>query len=517
METKNSSKIIEQHIPCPSCDSSDAYCIYSDRHGYCFSCQYLYLPNREFEDKEMFTYEYIPHRGLNRSTLEFFDIKTKINADGEPVSVGFRYPNQSFKVRELADKNFRWEGPSIGGLFGRDKFSAGSNKTVTITEGEYDAASLYQVLGSPCVSIRSSSSALSDLSHERSWLNSFDQIILAFDNDTAGREAVRAVAKLFDYNKVLVLNYDKRKDANEYLQNNEADELRMIWKNAKRYLPETVISSFDEFKKILSETPKLGLDYPFKGLNKPTAGIFKGETVLITAQEGVGKTEFMHTVMHKILKETDDGVGAIFLEEPKGDLLRCLAGIELKIPAHLAECGCSEDQVLEAIKVLCKTDDRLHVYSHFGSDDPEVLLDTIRFMVTARNVSYVFLDHISMVVSGLAGEDERRALDYISTRLEMMVKELNFSLFIVSHVNDNGQTRGSRYIAKAADVRINIERDFLSENETIANTTHLIVSKRRLRGKPGFAGKYLFDQYTRHYTELGADNDNYVQGLSKAS
>lgn len=33
------STLIETHIPCPMCPSSDAYCIYSDGHGYCFSCR----------------------------------------------------------------------------------------------------------------------------------------------------------------------------------------------------------------------------------------------------------------------------------------------------------------------------------------------------------------------------------------------------------------------------------------------------------------------------------------------
>lgn len=512
MEKK--SQVTEQHIPCPSCPSGDAYCLYDDGHGYCFSCKYLYLPNRKFEDKEMFTYEYLPHRGLTRSTLEFYDIKTKVDTEGKPVSLGFRYPNASFKVRELGDKVYRWEGPSIAGLFGRDKFSAGSNKFVTITEGEYDAASLYQVLGSPVVSIRSSSSAAADIVHERSWLNSFDTIVLAFDGDVAGREAVRSVAKLFDYNKILVVNFDKRKDANEYLQHDEADELRTIWKNAKRYLPATVISSFDDFSRILTETPKAGIPYPFPSLNTMTYGIRKGESVLLTAQEGVGKTEVMHSIIHQLLTETEDAVAAIPLEEPQGHLLRSLAGIELKMPTHLPECSVSEEQVFETIKKICKSDDRFHVYSHFGSDDPDILLDTIRFLVTARNVGYVCLDHISMVVSGLAGEDERRALDYFSTRLEMMVKELNFSLIFISHVNDNGQTRGSRYIGKVADIRINIDRDLMAEDEVTRNTTTFTVPKNRFCGKTGFAGKYAFDQYTRRYSELGAANDNTIKGLS---
>jgi twinkle protein len=460
----------------------------------------------------MFTYEYIPHRGLTKETLKFYDIKTKVDVDGKPVSVGFRYPNSSYKVRNLDAKDFRWEGDSHPGLFGRNLFTAGSSEDVVITEGEYDAASLYQVLRTvPVVSVRSASSAVADVSNDRSWLASFRTIYLAFDADAAGRDALRSVAKLFDYNKVRVLDFDRRKDANEYLQADEASELRAIFKNARRYLPETIISSFSDFKKVLSETPKVGLAYPFPKLNELTYGIRRGESVLITAQEGVGKTEIMHSILHRTLKETDDAVGAIFLEEPKGHLLRSLAGLELRKPTHLPESGVSEEEALRAVTSLCKEDERLHIYSHFGSDDPDVLLDTIRFMVVARKVVYVFLDHISMVVSGLAGEDERRALDYIATRLEMMVKELNFALIFVSHVNDNGQTRGSRYIGKIADIRVILSRDLMSPDERIRNILGVAVGKNRFCGKTGYAGEYLFDPYTRQWTGVSA-NDNLPGG-----
>jgi hypothetical protein len=39
-------------------------------------------------------------------------------------------------------------------------------------------------------------------------------------------------------------------------------------------------------------------------------------------------------------------------------------------------------------------------------------------------------------------------LSYFSTRSEMVVKELDFGLIMVSHVNDLGQTRGSRFITR---------------------------------------------------------------------
>jgi twinkle protein len=388
-------------------------------------------------------------------------------------------------------------------LFGRDKFSAGAYKYVTITEGELDACSLYDVLKAPVVSVQSAATASRDCTNDREWLNSFERIYIAFDNDVAGRDAARAVARLFDYNKIYQLKFSKYKDPNDYLQHGESESLRKIWWNAKKYLPETIISSFSDFKTILSSSPQIGVPYPFKKLTDMTYGMRTGESVLVTAQEGVGKTELMHAFEYQLLRETKDNVGIIHLEEPKKRLLQSLAGIALKKAAHLPDSGCTDDEVYRAVEELVGEDDRLHVYNHFGSDDPEILLDAIRFLVSARGCRRIGFDHISMGVSGLAGEnDERRALDYLSTRLQMMVKELDFSLIMVSHVNDFGQTRGSRYISKVCDIRIDLKRDISSEDWQTRNTTHLVVSKNRFCGKTGNAGSLLYDGVTSTYTEL---------------
>ena len=500
--------ITELHIPCPNCPSSDAYCIYADGHGYCFSCGY-YKPNEEISLND-FTYEFLPWRGVSRDILKLYGVKSKIADDGRPIAVGFPYPNGSHKIRTLADKHFYWEGQHQPGLFGLDKFASGSHKYVTITEGELDACSLYQTIKSPVVSVQSAGSAAADVSADRLWLSGFERIYLAFDGDAAGRDATAAVARLFDYNKVFHVRFTQpqRKDANSYVELGEDTELLNLWNNARKYLPETVRSTKAEFRQILAEAHPASVPYPFASLNDMTYGIRTGETVLITAQEGVGKTELMHTIEHKLLKETDDAIAAIYLEEPQRRHLQALAGIALRRPVHLPDCDCPQDQVVAALDQLVQRDDRLYLYSHFGSDDPDVLLDTIRFLVTTRNVRYVLLDHITMGISGLSGEDERRALDYLSTRLEMMVKELDFALLIVSHVNDDGKTRGSRYIAKVADIRIDLFRDILSGS----NTTSMVISKNRFSGRTGNAGVYQFNPltYTLQQEQGFADvaNDN---------
>lgn len=501
-----SSKVIQAKLPCPSCTSSDAYHLYDDGHGFCYSCNYFKAAKEVFNPLlEEFTYEYVPLRGLTKESLKFYDVLTKVDKDGKPISLGFKYPNGSYKVRLLDKKDFYTQGDiSKGGLFGRDKFSAGVHKYVTITEGEFDAISLHQVIGGPVVSVQSSSSCVRDCVLDIDWLRSFERIYLAFDNDEPGRAALAHVAKLFDYNHVFHVRMDRRKDANDYLQHGEGEELKKIWWNSKKYLPEFIISQFEEFDKILQEVPDRGVyAYPSATLNEMTDGIRTSEAVLITAPEGVGKTELMHHIEFNYLKGTPHHVGAIFLEEPKRRHLQAIAGLELGRPVHLPEHAASPTELSRAVRAAVVSDERLHIYSHFGSDDPEVLTDVIRYLVVGCGCRLILLDHISMAVSGLAGEDERRALDWLSTRLEMMVKELDFALVLVSHVNDFGQTRGSRYIGKVADIRIDMARDPMAETEAERNVVKFSIPKNRPMQKTGPAGEITYNPSTGRYEEHG--------------
>lgn len=501
---KKNNETVELHIPCEDCGSSDARVVYADGHSYCYSCNAFIPSNKKEEflsDTNDYTYEFLSYRGIDKETFRFYNTKTKIDSEGKPVSIGFPYPNNSMKVRKLP-KDFHTIGDiAKAGLYGRDKFAGG--QSVVITEGELDALSLYQILRIPCVSIRSSSTGKLDAAIDRSWINSFERVYIAFDADGPGRDAASQVASLFDYNKVYSIKFPggDRKDANDYLRRGEGEELIKLFQSAKRYSPDVIISSWHDFEKIFKEIPKEGIPYPFPTLNYMTYGIRTGESVLVTAQEGVGKTEFLHAIEHYLLSNTKDAVGAIYLEEGKKRHLQALAGIHLQRPVHLPDSGVTDAEAYAAVQEVIQEDDRLHIYSHFGSDDPETILDTIRFLVSARNCRYILLDHITMVVSGLGGENERRALDHLSTRLEMMVKELDFALIIVSHVNDDGLTRGSRNISKIADIRIDLSRDIKASDPIIRRTTHLMVSKNRFSGRTGPAGDLLFDPKTYTLSE----------------
>lgn len=497
-------------MPCPrtiECGSSDAYSEYED-HGHCFSCGKHFpfgVSQIEEEDNTGCTYEYLPLRGITKETMQRYNILTRINPDGRPYAVGFPYAGGALKGRKLDAKAFWTKGNiSVAGLFGKELFPAGSAKSITVTEGELDAASVHQMLGGyPVVSVQSSSSAKRDCTTDRDYLNSFDRVYLCFDDDAAGQKATRDVATLFDFNKVYHVKLTGLKDANEFLTTDRVREFRNIWFNSRRFLPEGIISSYAEIRAALQEdTSRICVPYPWDTLQGMTGGMRTKEWTLWDGLEGVGKTEFLRQSSYQVVKTTDFPVANIFMEEGRGEHIKRLVTVELRSPVHTGEVSISLDEIMEAYQRLTKTDDRLHIYGHSGTDDPGVILDAIRFLVAGAGCKFVFFDHIGHAVSGLMAEDERKCLDMIVHRLTDMVEELDFHLSMVSHVNDEGQTRGSRLISKEAFTRINVTRNLTHESEFMRNIAELMLSKNRPRQKTGPAGKYLFNPETGLLLEL---------------
>ena len=141
-------------------------------------------------------------------------------------------------------------------------------------------------------------------------------------------------------------------------------------------------------------------------------------------------------------------------------------------------------------------------------------------MAKGLGCKYVFLDHISIVISAQENGDERKALDEIMTKLRMLVQETNIALVIVSHLKrpaDKGheegavtslaQLRGSGSIAQLSDMVIGLERNGQAEDLEVRNTTKVRVLKNRYSGTTGPACNLLYNKHTgrmlEHHVEEG--------------
>ena len=228
---------------CGSCGSSDGNVHYNDGHAYCYVCETYTPPDRRdnvvtpiptAQNKDMSLsrgqFSAIDDRGISMEAAKAYGITTKEGKHIYPYydDDGNHIAN---KVRYVATKDFHAEGRlSQATLFGQQLFRKGG-KIITITEGELDAVSVYQMTGNkwPCVSIRrGAGSAVKDAKAQFEFLDSYDTIVICFDNDDVGREAAVSLAQIFEPNKCKIVNL-KAKDASEYLKAGKTAEFVQRW------------------------------------------------------------------------------------------------------------------------------------------------------------------------------------------------------------------------------------------------------------------------------------------------
>lgn len=481
------------HKPCPCGESSDAYSV-GDIGGKCFSCGKFFPRENTLSEEGPFTYGFQDWRGVKAETFKKYNSPFKFATSGEAIALAFPYGKSARKVRLLKEKRFFSQGDmKDASLFGMDVFPPASAEAVVVTEGELDSLSAYQMGKMPSVSIRGASSAFADCSTNLDYLLSFKKIYLCFDNDDAGKVATAKVSALLGPKAYHVKLTGKDKDANDFLRRDASDEFVNILFYSRRFIPDEIISSYAEVSRILRDAKTRPIiTYPFPKLQEMTYGICQGIT-LFTAQEGQGKTEVIRAIEAHVLRTTDYNIGIIHLEESRRRSIQGLAGYELEQPVHLPDSSASIEDIFHGFQKITRRDERVYIINHFDSDNPGTALELIRFLVVKCDCHLIFLDHITQLVSALEGDDERKKLDFFSTKLEQMTQELDFSCLLVSHVNDEGRTRGSRYISKVANVRIDLERDHLSADPIERNKTQLIVSKNRDGAKTGPSSVLYFD------------------------
>ena len=159
----------------------------------------------------------LTNRKLEQKTCE----KYKIYKDGDVLR--FHYFSNDGKLigAKIRTKSqlFTYDGESDGAFFGQHLFPS-SGRRVVISEGELDAASCQEAMpGWPMVSLPSgAASAKKSIQRNLQWLQGFEEVVLFFDNDEAGRKAATEAASVLPPGKVKIARLEAFKDASDALQ-----------------------------------------------------------------------------------------------------------------------------------------------------------------------------------------------------------------------------------------------------------------------------------------------------------
>ena len=511
-----------RHESCDNCGSSDASSVYSDGHTYCFVCHHYTHgdgePSLHIHQTKRVQILGSAERLHKRNISEKVCQQYKIYRDGDRLR--FYYHDSSgipvgAKVK-TKDKQFSYEGQSPGTFFGQHLFPI-SGKRVVITEGELDAASCQEAMpGWPMVSLPSGAAAAKKaLQRNLEWLQGYDEVVLFFDNDEAGRQATAEAASVLPPGKCTLADLQgDYKDASDALSAGDSQAVReAIW-NARPYRPDGIVDGKTLLELVTTPSPAADHDYPFQGLQSKLHGIRYGELVTITAGSGIGKSSFCRELATHLL-DKGERVGYLALEESNRRTALGLMSAHVGKSLHLGEHD--RQTLTDAYNdTLARWD--LYLFDGFGSFDPDIIYNRIEYLASGLDTKVIFLDHLSILLSGLDG-DERRMIDTTMTRLRSLVERTGIALFLVSHLKRTssdqnheegarvtlGQLRGSAAIAQLSDACIGLERDQQSGSKHSSTTVRIL--KNRYSGETGVACELSYDLPTCKFYETEPEQE----------
>ena len=516
------------HTSCNDCGSSDALGVYDDGSSWCFSCGTFkkgdtvdITPKTPSNTGLIPTGEVrsLPKRKLNEETCRKFGY-TISEYQGQLVHVA-NYKNSEGKTVaqkiRFADKSFKFLGaPKEAGLYGEHLWREGG-KMLVITEGEIDALSMSQAQGNkfPVVSLPNGAQAAKKAVQKNyEFLQGYENIILWFDNDEAGCEAAKAAAGVLPPGKVSIARLSAYKDLSDAWQANDRKAIDDAYWAKKPYRPDGIVEGKSLLKEITTPNPPNDHDYPFQGLQQLTHGIRYGELVTITAGSGIGKSSFCRELATSLLQK-GERVGYLALEESNRRTALGLMSAAVGKSLHLGEHDHTE--LVEAFDSTI-ANWNLFLFDGFGSYDPDVIYNRIEYLASGLDCKVIFLDHLSILLSGLEG-DERRMIDSTMTKLRSLVERTGIALFLVSHLRRStgdknheegarvtlGQLRGSAAIAQLSDSVIGLERD--QQSDKGRGITTVRVLKNRYSGETGVACALAYDLETCKFEEHEPEED----------
>lgn len=438
-----------------------------------------FVPKETVKDIESYPFVDIPSRGIRKETCEKFGVRGLV-VGGELQALYFPSHNQKGKVTGYSkmdctrDKSEKFHWTTVGSvtisnkLFGQNVCeSINRKKNMLIqTEGQLDCLSVFQSMTDQVkgtkydgmepfvtsIPLGTANSVEANL-HNIDFVLKHESFCLFYDDDYCtpaerqkgimkGHEAREAVAGALVGSPIslfVVTTPDDYKDASDMLQAGKSEELAKLVQFGKRpYSAEKIIHARDVSFEELITPRKEGIYIDcFPKLMQKIHGFRRSELVLITSPSGCGKSTVCNLIANGLMK-AGERVGMIFLEETvKESVQRMVAG-KLKVNYNKFKnnpLDCAEESEIREAYDEIVNNDSIVLLDHFGSMPISELMSKIKTMHLVEKCTYIIIDHLSMVVSALATDNERKELDTVMTELAAFCAANEVGILAVSHLN----------------------------------------------------------------------------------
>lgn len=554
------------HAPCPNCGSKDNLAVYDDGSYFCFShCGYKspsieYIESKKderpsrvkpYRKEPMEQIEAVKstkppitesenskvksetstkthgYRGLKEEITKLFGVRQAFDADGNVIEQYYPCTQEGqlvgYKVRE-EPKNFFSIGRTGADveLFMQFKFNRGG-KYVLLVEGELDALSAYQMLSeynknrgsdfeTAVVSATIGANAKKQIAAQYKFFDSFENIILCMDNDSAGAKAEEDLLKYLPKGKVKIMPR-RFKDANEYLTKGQQKEFITDFYNAKKQVPVGVLPSDQLYERLLQQAHTSKLPWPeFMGdLNSYfKGGLPFGHIVNIAAATSVGKTTLVNELLYYWIFNSPHKCGIVSMELDAGQYIEALLSRHLGRKLVLIEDETEKlnylqrEDIKQKANLLLKDEEGSPRFYLLDNRDGSVeeIQQTIEELVVSCGCRVIVIDVLQDIIAALPLDEQELFLKWSKS----LIKSHGVILVYINHTrktsagqnaaDDEQSIHGSSSIIKSASVNIMLKRDKLAEDPIVRNKTDIIVHKNRIFGLTGPAGAVYYDNET---------------------
>ena len=458
-------------------------------------------------------------RKITQSTCQHFKVHSGLSeANGEvyehyyPVSKDGRVCG--YKKRSLP-KTFSAVGDTKGQteLFGQF-ISPQSGKRLLITGGELDTLSAFQMLKekypqyTPAVVSLPKGENVSAVKDNLTFVNSFDEVLIYTDMDEVGRKVADELAKLIGFKAKIVKTSEK--DASDMLTKGKKNEFISAYYDAEGRKPKGVVAGSSISLERIRKTTAPGYMTGYTELDRMLGGLRKAELTTLTAGSGIGKSTLARELGYR-LRVQDLTIGNLFLEEPIEKTLQGYIALDNNVKLSSLRANpnlLTEEQWSTSYTKLISS--KWIGLEHFGSLPTEDLMDKMRYLAYGERCDFIILDHLSLVMSGQASDNERKDIDLVMTELAAFVNESGVGILSVVHLsrnkgktsfNEGGQVslndlRGSAALEQLSWNVIALERSQQATSDDEKNTSQLRVLKCREEGWTGLADTCTYNPDT---------------------
>lgn len=459
---------------------------------------------------------YLKGRGLSTEIIKqvklgFASHWLNPNSKSNIASARIIIPVDSFNytARSISDnRSYSKIKVGINKLFNYPKLYIASSEPVFVVEGELDAISIEQV-GAKAVALRGT--AYNELVEEYNNSKQKHLLILATDNDEAGKSASKKILKILKDNNIPCVVADNLyrdyKDANEFLAKEPtafaeavAEALKQAENEADKEKNEYILSnsSINDLRSLINtvneSVNKKAVSTGFKALDMALdGGLYEG-LYFIGAISSLGKTTFALQLVEQIARQGKD-VMIFSLEMSKSELiakslsrLTYTESVKKGVSSNNAKtmrgivCGSRYSKYNETEHSLIDSaiaqysEYAKHIYiiegvGNIGADD--IKKRVAEHIEKTGNTPVVLIDYVQILAPFEVRATDKQNTDKAVLELKRMSRDLNTSVIGISSLNrDNYKKeismeafKESGAIEYSADVLIGLQLYGVGEKE----------------------------------------------------